>query len=114
MKVDEGQMYLAIDPHRKGLREAHGSPFLHGFLNCRTGAIAFRPEDGERADEDSSVVPAIEFAAQRAAVANRPRDWVMIPTYDKYGSPQGGEDAFIRGFLAEVVHLAPGEVLELC
>jgi hypothetical protein len=85
---------------------------LEAFLNRHTGEIVFLPEDGERAD-DCYAVSAVVFAAQRAAVQNRPSDWVRIPKYDQYGRPQGGEDRFIRAFLAEVVHLAPGEVLEL-
>jgi hypothetical protein len=112
MKVDAVKMLCAIDPHGKGLFEAHGFPGLEAFLNRRTGAIVFLAENAKEAEEAYDV-PATEFAGRRAAVENRPSDWVEIPKYDDYGHPGADEVGFIRDFLAQVVQLAPGEMLEL-
>jgi hypothetical protein len=112
MMVDAVKMLCAIDPHGQGLFEAHGFPALQAFLNRRPGALVFLAENAKEA-EGAYHVPATEFAGQRAAVENRPIDWVKIPTYDDYGCPEGDEVGFIRDFLAKVVQLAPGEMLEL-
>jgi hypothetical protein len=112
MTVDAVKMLCAIDPHSQGLFEAHGFPALQAFLNRRTGAIVFLAEHAKEAEE-AYHVPATEFAGQRAAVENRPSDWVEIPKYGDYGRAGADEVGFFRDFLAQVVQLAPGEALEL-
>jgi hypothetical protein len=93
LKIDDGLMYSAIS----NAEEAAGQPECKGYLNRKTGEIAFVYRPYGEADTWYGEVAGTGGLRKRAEMDRSPDEWLEIPKY------HGGcsEDEFIRDFLGE-------------
>jgi hypothetical protein len=74
LRFDSDRMYCAVSDRSF----AAGGPKETAYLNRHTGEIVFLTATADEAEAWGGV-PGLEVAAKRAAVENRPSDWIEIP-----------------------------------